>query len=225
MFTKKASDTKDANGIDIKLSLVEKGLYVDHKFLQDNDIQTLFPYFLLRESRPGVVEFNREKILKEKGQYLFQLFSSIENVMKVINPRLDFHKLWFQTTTKESVQSFEAKASPFLPHIDTQRYTKAMVYLTDVGTDDGPFTSSKLSPNNFENLRKKIHQKDPAWMDYQISQKEFSMTQNTYDPILGERGMLIVFDTNTPHFAGKITSNQPRKVLRFDFWDKNFILN
>jgi uncharacterized UPF0160 family protein len=99
-----------------------------------------------------------------------------------------------------------------------------MVYLTDVGSDNGPFTSSQLNPNKFENLRKQIHSKNPVWMDYQSHQKEFDMTKKTYEPILGERGMLIVFDTNTPHFAGKIISNEPRKILRFDYWDRDFIL-
>lgn len=206
----------------IKLDLESRGLYIDPKFLKKNKIENLLPYFLLKESRPGVVEFNRNKILNEKT--LIELFKSIESLMNLINGRLEFHKLWFQTTTKDSAQSFEAKASPFLPHIDTQRYVKAMVYLTDVGRDNGPFTSSKLNPNMFENLRKHIHSKDPVWMDYQSHQKEFDMTKNTYEPILGEKGMLIVFDTNTPHFASKIMSNQPRKILRFDFWDRDFIL-
>lgn len=209
---------------DIAFNLEEQGLYVDRKFLKQDKIYNLLPYFLLRESRPGVVEFNRDKILKSDNKTLIELFQSICSLMNVINGKLEFHKLWFQTTTKDSAQSFEAKASPFLPHIDTQRYVKAMVYLTDVGSDNGPFTSSQLNPNKFENLRNQIHSKNPVWMDYQSHQKEFDMTKNTYEPILGERGMLIVFDTNTPHFAGRMISNEPRKILRFDYWDRSFIL-
>jgi hypothetical protein len=35
--------------------------------------------------------------------------------------------------------------------------------------------------------------------------------------------MLVVFDTNTPHFAGKIEEGF-RQILRFDYWSKKHIL-
>jgi len=199
------------------------GCYVQHQFLDEGHIDELKEFFKLPESRPGVVEFKEADIENSESVVLNDLFRDVEKIMKQLDKHLEFHKLWFQTTTPNSIHAFEAKASPFLPHIDTQRYTKAMVYLTDVNLESGPFTTSKQNPNDFEELRKQIFRKDPAALEYQGNRPEFDTSAINFSPILGKRGMLVVFDTNTPHFAGKIEEGF-RQILRFDYWSKKHIL-
>lgn len=204
----------------IKEQLTGSGFYVDYEYVKPDKIGNFNEFFKLQESRPGVVEFKIEDIKKTHNETLQELYTSISSLMKQVNSNLQFHKLWFQTTNKFSSQAFEAKASPFLPHIDTQRYIKAMLYVTDVGIHDGPFTTSKLNPNFFEELRGNIVRKITSEMNYQQERPEFNLERQTFTPITGKKGMLIVFDTNTPHFAGRMESENVRKILRFDFWDK-----
>jgi len=199
------------------------GCYVQHQFLEEKYIDNFKEFFELPETRPGIVEFKKGDIEKSESVVLRDLFHDIEKIMKQVDKHLKFHKLWFQTTNSNSVHAFESKASPFLPHIDTQRYTKAMVYLTDVNLESGPFTTSKQNPNNFEELRKQIFKKVPAALEYQNNRPEFDISTVNFSPILGKRGMLVVFDTNTPHFAGKIEVGF-RQILRFDYWNKKHTL-
>lgn len=208
----------------IQESVLKNGFFVDYNFLSPEIIPNFDVFFTLPSNRPGVVEFKSQEIERSGNASLIQLSHMVRGLMITINKKLEFHKLWFQTTNKHSVASFEAKASPFLPHIDTQRYTKAMIYLSDVDELDGPFTTSQLNPNSFENLRQELHNKKAQSMNYQSEKIEFDPTKTNYFPITGKKGMLIVFDTNTPHFAGKMTSENVRKILRFDFWDKRHIL-
>ena len=201
-----------------------KGCFVQHHFLDDAGILELEKFFDLPESRPGVVEFDKNDIARSDSNTLIDVSNKLEKLIKQVDKHLEFHKLWFQTTNKNSINSFEAKASPFLPHIDTQRYTKAMLYMTDVNESSGPFTTSLQNPNNFEDLRKQINKKDPIALEYQRNRSEFDQSIIDFVPVTGSKGMLVVFDTNTPHFAGKVEGDKSRRILRFDYWSKKQIL-
>ena len=51
--------------------------------------------------------------------------------------------------------------------------------------------------------------------------------ENEAIPLCAPSGTLIIFDTNTPHFAGFIEEDKSRRVARFDFeqagWNKKTI--
>ena len=89
-----------------------------------------------------------------------------------------------------------------------------MVYLNDVTIEDGPLFITKVDPNIYENFRKELKP------DYKKRQENEVKNLNIkdYSPLIGKFGTTIFFDTNAPHFAGKIhNENSMRKIIRFNF--------
>jgi hypothetical protein len=128
---------------------------------------------------------------------------------------IKFDDVWFVNSNKSI---FEKDKLPYIPHIDKIRKLKVMIYLNDVKIENGPIHFAKVNPNKYENFRKKLNK------DYKIKQEnEIKDIQlSDYKPLIGEFGTTIFFDTNTPHFAGKIEKNLiERKVIRFNFISKD----
>lgn len=127
-------------------------------------------------------------------------------------------KIWYQSTSSSSPKEFP-NSSPFFPHMDTARYFKGMLYLSDVTENHGPFTSSTLNPDDFEATRHQLikflrHAKSSE-MDFFL--QEFShFSEADFSPITATAGSLVVFDTNTPHLAGTPRGDNTRQVVRFD---------
>lgn len=99
---------------------------------------------------------------------------------------------------------------PFLPHIDRDRYLKALVYLNDVELTHGPIQMASAPPSNLEAKRLKFS-KDSKQLGENL------IPDVATHPILGPSGTVILFDTNTPHCAGSIDAGRTRRILRFDF--------
>lgn len=150
-------------------------------------------------------ELKKFKYLKKLNQNIFNLIKSnkIENIK--------FDDIWFV----KSVESiYEPKKLPYIPHIDKVRKIKAMVYLNDVTIEDGPLYIAKVDPNNYENFRKELK---PDYKKRQENEIK-NLKIEDYSPLNGKFGTTIFFDTNAPHFAGKIhNKNSLRKIIRFNF--------
>lgn len=146
-----------------------------------------------------------------------------DQIVEVLNfnklNHLEFDDLWL---VKSTVDKFRHDKLPFVPHIDKSRKLKVMIYLNTVNIDSGPIYISKLNPNEYENFRKKLKKNYKIKQENQV--KELDIRKFT--PITGDFGSTIFFDTNTPHFAGKIKDNSSqRKVLRFNFVKKKNYIN
>ena len=137
--------------------------------------------------------------------------SLYENIISTISKNninnIFFDDIWFV----KSVESTMNPKLPYVPHIDKVRKFKA-VYLNDVTVEDGPLFITKINPNKYESFRKNLKQ------DYKKNQENIrDIDIKEYLPLTGDLGT-IIFDTNAPHFAGKLVSaNSMRKIIRFNF--------
>ena len=148
----------------------------------------------------------------KKFNYLEKLNKNILNLIKNNKIKnIQFDDIWFV----KSVESiYEPRKLPYVPHIDKVRKIKAMVYLNDVTIEDGPLFITKVDPNIYENFRKELKP------DYKKRQENEVKNLNIkdYSPLFGKFGTTIFFDTNAPHFAGKIyNKSSMRKIIRFNF--------
>ena len=168
------------------------------------------------------IDSNKINNLNElkKFNYLEKLNKNILNLIKNNKIKnIQFDDIWFV----KSVESiYEPRKLPYVPHIDKVRKIKAMIYLNDVTIEDGPLFITKVDPNNYENFRKALK---PDYKERQENEVK-NLKIEGYLPLNGKFGTTIFFDTNAPHFAGKIyNKNSLRKIIRFNFRVKseNFI--
>ena len=152
-----------------------------------------------------------------------QIENLYENIKKLfIKNKIDnliFDDIWFVKSLEEI---YESEKLPYVPHIDKVRKIKVMIYLNDVEIEDGPLFIIKTKPSRYENFRKKLKP------DYKIRQENEikDLKIEDYFPLKGKFGTAIIFDTNAPHFAGKLYhKNSLRNIIRFNFRLKseNFI--
>ena len=145
-----------------------------------------------------------------------KIFEKIIKILEFNNfDNTEFYDVWFIHSNKNI---YKENKLPYIPHIDKIRKFKVMVYLNEVEIENGPIHFAKVNPNKYENFRKKLNK------DYKFKQENEikNIKISEYKPLLGEFGTTIFFDTNTPHFAGKIEKNLiERKVIRFNFILKN----
>jgi len=95
-----------------------------------------------------------------------------------------------------------------------------MIYLNKLELENGPIHFVKINPNKCENFRKKLGK------NYKEKQEDAikDIHVGKYEPLKGKFGTTIFFDTNTPHFVGKIENvSAERKVISFNssFNEKN----
>lgn len=167
--------------------------------------------------RQNIYEFTNTSILKEP---LFEeVLNKIKNKFEQIlcEKDLKFNKLWLVLTEPNSNQK---DMLPYIPHIDKQRYLKAMVYLHDVSLEHGPLHLGKLKKNiNIDLMRKNLPRN---YKEKGLNTVDEHLMDGKINPMTGEAGDVIFFDTNTPHKAGIVNNGFSRKVLRFDFEKSDF---
>jgi len=100
-------------------------------------------------------------------------------------------------------------------HFDRLRCLKAMVYLKDIENKDfGPFSYVPKSNKKGYELRhsfKEVSNYENKKNRIDVDHKEI------YEepiPVLGKKGTLILFDTDTWHLGGVIKNQKERKVIR-----------
>ena len=147
-------------------------------------------------------KFQQVKILYDKINQIF-LSNNITN--------LEFDDIWFVKSIKDI---YEPTKLPYVPHIDKIRKLKVMIYLNDVELEDGPLFITKINTIKYEEFRKNLKP------DYKVKQENIikNIDIKNFSPQLGSLGTAIFFDTNAPHFAGKLYNNKSiRKIIRFNF--------
>jgi hypothetical protein len=140
-----------------------------------------------------------------------KLLSDITKFIEKKSKKLIFDDIWIEQSTSISTNK---NSVPYIPHIDKIRKYKIMIYLSDVKKDSGPLYLINIDPDTLDDKRKKFSKNYKEKGENIISDHEIV----EYKPCLGNFGTTIFFDTNTPHFAGKVYNNEKkRKILRFSF--------
>lgn len=164
------------------------------------------------DKRPGVLEITKLKTLRASDA-LLTVHDLALDVFRVIQPTVQFSKAWIQTSTAETVAR-SIDTVPFVPHLDYQRYLKAMWYLVDISVSNGAMHVAGEQPEGNESKRRSLR---PGYKE----RKENVFThrqESDFTPIEAPAGSLLCFDTNVPHHAGRlIESEAKRVVVRFDF--------
>lgn len=145
-----------------------------------------------------------------QSEKLMMLKSRVESKLG-ISDSYQFDKLWLVESL--STDTDEAKL-PYIPHIDYKRYLKVMIYVDSVTEKSGPLHAVKVDPEDYEGFRKCLKP------DYKIRQENEiqDLDLGEYKAYTGEEGMVILFDTNCPHFAGQVSEGNVRRVFRFDYY-------
>jgi hypothetical protein len=100
-------------------------------------------------------------------------------------------------------------------HFDKKNCLKFFVYLTDIDESSGAFFCSPGSRSVGGDLRRKM----VAENNYEEKRRlevEFPelIERHPPEPVIGEAGTLIVFDTDTLHMGGKVKKGKDRLVVR-----------
>ena len=193
--------------------LAEDGWFRAEAIASEVDLEGLrgtfercFPAGAGRRGRENVTELDATGIAREPALAL--LHEQVGALMGRLSADLEFGKLWLVASDADTTASDQA---PFAPHFDRRRYVKAMVYLDDVGADDGPLTLARQAPDAMEPRRRKL---GPNW---QVREENRVHENLEFEAATGDAGSLFVFDTNCPHFAGRVVPGARRRVLRFDY--------
>lgn len=97
-------------------------------------------------------------------------------------------------------------------HFDKDNCLKFLIYLTDIDSSNGAFTCSPGSVKHGRILREGM--KDYAAKRQLENSFPEVVKQYPPYPIYGEAGTLIVFDTDTFHFGGRVKAGHERVVVR-----------
>lgn len=155
-------------------------------------------------------------ILQNKNQInkfinLKNLLSNITEFIEDTGKKLIFDDIW---VVKSNFGNTNNNTVPYVPHIDNIRKYKIMIYMNDVDINSGPLHLTDVNPDIFENKRKSFSKNYKEKGENVIS----NYNLNEYEACIGNFGTTIFFDTNTPHFAGRVHDKKKiRKILRFNF--------
>lgn len=145
-----------------------------------------------------------------------QVFSSYVSGSDIYSG-VKLSKIWYVTTSESNS---EPGKLPYIPHFDKRRFIKLMVYLNDVGSSDGPFTTASHPVNLYEDERKRLPD------NYKELGLNSEIKKHSYSEVTFTAGSGIIFDTNCAHFAKPVEPGGGRLALRFDFenyeWNKSF---
>ena len=194
--------------------------YIHKKnFLNMSDVKILADKFDAIKSEKTYKSLHENVIqltnIDVQSEFIFEkLRKDLEHFFdtKIGIKKLKLEKLWLVSSTSENVRTDEL---PYIPHFDKRRYMKAMVYIHSVTKDHGPIHIGKAKDKTDIEMRRI---KLPG--DYKML--GLNLIENTemigaMEPMIGNSGDVIFFDTNSPHKAGAISKGYERRVLRFDF--------
>jgi len=150
-------------------------------------------------------QINRYEILNSIRWKIYSLLSNRSD------SKFYFTKLWIAKNTYKNTNASEL---PFITHFDRVRHLKGMIYLNDVDIDNGPIWISAKRCDWIENLRINL---PLNYKSLKLNSDPLKYNNIKTDPIVGKKNTLIIFDTNVPHHAGKVSVNNERRFLRFDY--------
>ena len=191
------------------MSLIDNGWVLKEKIVSLSEIAQL-----LSELNLDSKDQTAKTIVIDKKFYKQSSIVTLTNTIKQESNKFDNYnglklsKIWFVNSSFENSNTGEL---PYVPHFDRRRFLKIMLYLTDVGESDGPFTTSNYHVERLEEQRKKIKR-------FTSGLKENTYIEDLeYNFIHADAGDCIIFDTNCPHFASPVGKEGNRKILRLDF--------
>ena len=157
----------------------------------------------------------------ELDLYFKNLVSTFQDYFDLDSKKFSLRKLRIE---KNSKKIYDDKKLPYIPHIDFNRCLKFMIYLNDVGQNNGSIHISNSDPDIYEEKRLSLKPNTPLINNNHIT----DLDKDSYLPMTGKAGDIIFFDTNQPHFGGSFSSeDQSRFILRIDFvnsdWKYPFI--
>ena len=143
--------------------------------------------------------FTRENL----NQYLIDLVEKLESKYK-INKSNNFKLRAVRIEKNDTIKNNITRLNN--PHIDYNRNKKVMIYLNDVSEENGAFNIYDCDPDSYENFRNNLQLHEGANYIKNLDKKNFKS-------IIGEKGKMVIFDTNCPHFQGKFKNE---KCIRFN---------
>jgi ectoine hydroxylase-related dioxygenase (phytanoyl-CoA dioxygenase family) len=197
-----------------------------HKLIKDNIInineiinasQELKVKNKFTTNQEHIYEVKSNEIINHTcfNNLMFKIKDLIEENFDTKN--IIFQKLWLVETEYKHTDKSKL---PYKLHFDKRRFFKGMVYLNDVTENHGPIHFGKIRQEiKIDKLRRKLPEN---YKDLNLNYIEEKYLLEKPKPLLGQKGDIILFDTNEPHHAGVVLSNFTRKVLRFDFYLKSF---
>ena len=160
----------------------------------------------------NIIQLNTDEI--ENSAILSSVCMRVEaHLVNVFNVSgICFAKAWF---VKSQSKISDPTELPYLPHFDKHRFLKAMIYIHEVKNEHGPIHFGKLiTPSQIDVRRKNL----PAnYKKLGLNTIKSCELKSGMMPILGSKGDVIFFDTNTAHCAGIVSKGFERHVIRFDF--------
>lgn len=191
--------------------LTENGILIlpNHYTINDNLLKIADELLVDTSYKIGkIFKTSDFSILKELKDLIFNDF--IKDIFSTIESKIKCQEVFISHEFKSDVK----ERNNYL-HFDRLRCLKAMVYLKDVDNkDSGPFSyvpkSNKMGyelRQSFKKVSNYANKKNRIDVDYKKMYVEPI-------PVLGKKGTLILFDTDTWHLGGVIKNQKERKVIR-----------
>ena len=187
-----------------------------------NDIEGLlinYPKYVHSENKSDLRLYGAENISSNINIFSKNdLLNSVANKYNQKNTQLGFTlaaKMPYQKNSNGSGEGWHRDA--FF------RQFKAILYLSDVGINNGPFEIIKNS-NKYKNLLEDIQMGNLKYMQFRLSEKEIfkiiSKEPQRKKTILGKMGTLILVDTSCLHRGSPILSG-----IRYSITNYYYTLN
>ena len=202
---------------DFEYAVAKGFLREENVSLLNSEFSSAFGDLKFSKIHPNVVQFSVEQVessdvLSRTSRQIISHFTDTLETSGIV-----LSKVWF---VKSQSKDTDPNKLPYLPHFDKHRYLKAMIYLHDVVENHGPIHFGKyLKPSEIDSRRKEL----PAnYKELGLNTIKSCELKSDMEPILGQRGDVIFFDTNAAHCAGIVSEGFERHVIRFDFDVRGF---
>lgn len=190
--------------------VVPDGVPAELVAMVNAEFDSLFEDSNVEKTHANVIEFTR--VGSPRTAAINKVYGLVNDLISSVpGYKVDFEKLWL--VKSQSVDTDMTKL-PYIAHFDKRRYLKGMVYLNDVTSDHGPIHLTETDLEAADKARRNLPK------DYKERGLNSAPPGTVMSPIVGNAGTVILFDTNAPHHAGKVSPGMTRKVLRFDYSDK-----
>jgi hypothetical protein len=188
-------------------SIYNENIFSLNKITANNLFDKDFKEKKYKTKIPSLSKIDNQDVSNEIYLKIIEnIYDCLETDLKT---KIKFSNLWLQLSEEKNYDSFKL---PFIPHIDYRRCFKVMIYLNNIKKENGPIHLITENPDKFENKRKSLKKDYKSRQENAVNDFDVKL----YEACTGDFGTAIFFDTNCPHFAGKITSGY-RKILRFNF--------
>ena len=190
----------------------DNGHFIINNYITEDSLQQFKNFFYQEfnsssgnlKINENVYQLNKNKI--KKNIFLKSFCVNIKNFYSFhLSTNVYLNKVWIQNT---QFSKTDTTVLPYIPHIDSLRFVKAMLYIENVEENNGPIELANASPDSYEELRNKIKKGKAS----NIINEKLCIQK-----MIAKAGNIVLFDTNCPHKAGIGGETKTRKIIRFDF--------